>query len=1088
MADEPNPATPDDRDRCGDMESTARDCTPLPGHASAPVTIVHNADAMLREVRAAHARGWAMTPVIGKAPFLTGWNSGAPLPIAKVERYAAKKNIAMRCGRASGVLVLDDDSSEQGAADLLSLPSTVTVVTGRGRRHYYFRMPDCAVPNKAKAFGIAVEVKSDGTAVLLPGATHPDTGGPYRWLEGHDPDSMPLAEFPQVLLDELLRPPRQLAPPRTGSRPTGDHGPLIERYAAEVRSAPEGERNHTLNKVAYFLGGIAGRGDLDAADIEASLLAAALDAGLTERESRATIASGLGKGIAAPLPRPSNGAHHAAAAREVDGSAAYQAGLDSMSAAPTAADAGAGAKEPPMESSGSYDGRRTSPARDARGPKKPRVGPSRPFPLHLMPEDVRGFCRAVAEARSVDVSMVATAVMVGLGSAIGLSRSAWDSYSKWSEPAAIWAALVMRSGGRKSPVLEDVFRGHHDRQAALHDAYMIAQEEYEREVEEYEHAVRSAAKSGGATKVPRKPKPPKLEHIYTTDATQEAMVRMLADTPRGVLAINDELAGFFGALGRYGNGKTDADRAFWLSMFRATSAKIDRATKGTIYVKRGLASIVGGVQPSILLRCFDEATFSSGLASRFLLVMPQMAVKEYRPGPSEEDERRYKDLLHALLGLGFATGVDAKGNPTHEPIRVPFSEDCRDFLRAWVPIWSAEALESSETVEAAMSKLEAYALRFALIFKTCREAQGTATAEDPIEERDLQAGAELARWYRDEAIRVYQTLGQELETEKERALEARVAVIRSRGGAVTVREWRQRNTRKSQAQAREELDDLVKADLAIWSTRLPSKRGGAATEECRLIEPSEPGDRDPGTGSDDPAGGDDTFGTGPEDLEIGTHSPRGPSGKSEVPLCTDVAQRASACISGDLGEAVSEVPVAGCVVQVPSAHPTENALLGPKNGGGSPATTGFEGSAHNTTPVSKKGLRDGAEARGGEASCTTHNATRNLASRSTSDVQVPDPLVEAANHPGPVDLGAAILEALPGSHEVGPATTVIPIEAIFRLTPAALGPCVRCGSTAYWRLRDAGRREPGEPRCLRCYPAHPGDEQVEFLNVTGGAA
>lgn len=713
---------------------------------------------------------------------------------------------------------------------------------------------------------------------------------------------------------------------------------MIERSCAEVRSAPPGQRNDTLNRVAYFLGGIVGRGDLRAEDVETALLEAGMSAGLSEREVRATVASGLSKGFRAPLPRPSDAA--ARASRRSAAAPSHERTGSAPLSAPNQMQASTSASQPLLSS-------------DTK-PKKRPVPPQRAFPLHLLPAATHSYCEAVAAARSVDVSMVASAMLVSLGSAIGLTRCAWDEFAKWSEPAAIWMAIVMRSGGRKSPVLDDVFAVHHERQAALHDDYIAAQEVYLQELEEYEHALKSKSRRAEAGKVPRKPKPPKLEHVYTTDVTPEAMVRMLADTSRGMLVLGDELAGFFGGMGRYGNGRTDAERAFWLSVFRATSAKIDRASKDTIFVKRGLASIAGGVQPSILLRCFDEATFGSGLASRFLLVMPKMAVKEYRKGPSAEDERSYRDLLTALLGLEFGVGVDARGNSTKETIRVPFSDDCREFLREWIPVWSAEALESSEPIEAAMSKLEGYALRFALIFKTCREALGLAAADDPIEASDLQAGAELARWYRDEAIRVYLTLGQELETENERVLEARVAVVRSRGGAVTVREWRQRNTRKTQAQAREELDQLVKAELATWCMRPSSKRGGAATEECRLIGTTEPGDRGPGIDADDREGGDDTSGTGPEDLEVGTHLRRGPSGETEVPLCVEVAKRASAGRSGDHGAAMSEVPVAGCVVQVPSALPTKNALLGPKKGGGSPATTGFEGTVHNTTPSPKK--------------------------------------------------------------------------------------------------------------------------------------
>jgi hypothetical protein len=82
----------------------------------------------------------------------------------------------------------------------------------------------------------------------------------------------------------------------------------VDRWAAvamsgeidRVRDAPEGSRNHTLNRAAFALGQITGAGLLDSSEVEASLRDAALSAGLSERESMLTIRSGLSAGEARP--------------------------------------------------------------------------------------------------------------------------------------------------------------------------------------------------------------------------------------------------------------------------------------------------------------------------------------------------------------------------------------------------------------------------------------------------------------------------------------------------------------------------------------------------------------------------------------------------------------------------------------------------------------------------------------------------------------------------------------------------------------------------------------------------------------------
>ena len=82
------------------------------------------------------------------------------------------------------------------------------------------------------------------------------------------------------------------------------------------------------------------------------------------------------------------------------------------------------------------------------------------FPLDALPVPVANYCLAVALARSVDVAVPAALSLAAMGSAIGLSREAYDSFADWREPPVIWVAQVMRSGQRKTPVQQDMFAAH----------------------------------------------------------------------------------------------------------------------------------------------------------------------------------------------------------------------------------------------------------------------------------------------------------------------------------------------------------------------------------------------------------------------------------------------------------------------------------------------------------------------------------------------------------------------------------------------------------------------------------------------------
>lgn len=68
-----------------------------------------------------------------------------------------------------------------------------------------------------------------------------------------------------------------------------------------MRSAPEGERNVTLNRAAFNLGTlIAAGGDIDVDEVIEALVEAGAEAGLDDAEVEATVSSGLQAGLDNP--------------------------------------------------------------------------------------------------------------------------------------------------------------------------------------------------------------------------------------------------------------------------------------------------------------------------------------------------------------------------------------------------------------------------------------------------------------------------------------------------------------------------------------------------------------------------------------------------------------------------------------------------------------------------------------------------------------------------------------------------------------------------------------------------------------------
>src|SRR4029453_12181955 len=126
----------------------------------------------------------------------------------------------------------------------------------------------------------------------------------YAWVR---PLTATLPDIPAGLR-RLLAPPateRTTLPP--APTPTGRRGsygpPALARERTAVAAAPPGRRNVTLNRAAFNLGQLVAAGLLDAGEVRAVLLAAALEAGTPEARARPTIASGLHGGAAKPRQR-----------------------------------------------------------------------------------------------------------------------------------------------------------------------------------------------------------------------------------------------------------------------------------------------------------------------------------------------------------------------------------------------------------------------------------------------------------------------------------------------------------------------------------------------------------------------------------------------------------------------------------------------------------------------------------------------------------------------------------------------------------------------------------------------------------------
>jgi hypothetical protein len=248
----------------------------------------------------------------GKHPRLRGWQRLATVDPAMVGEWWRRwpdANLGLVTGRAFDVLDVDGDQGVEALRAALSIapaehPGPV-VRTGGGGWHLLYE--PSGLGNRVGLLA-GVDWRGRGGLIVATPSQHA-SGRRYAWVR---PLTTTLPEVPAGLRRLLVPPPtpRATLPPAPG--PAGRRGgygrAALARERAAVATAQPGRRNATLNRAAFNLGQLVAAGLLEAEEVRAVLLAAALEAGNPEAKARATIASGLAGGAAKPRRRPGEGA------------------------------------------------------------------------------------------------------------------------------------------------------------------------------------------------------------------------------------------------------------------------------------------------------------------------------------------------------------------------------------------------------------------------------------------------------------------------------------------------------------------------------------------------------------------------------------------------------------------------------------------------------------------------------------------------------------------------------------------------------------------------------------------------------------
>ncbi len=294
----------------------------------------------------------------------------------------------------------------------------------------------------------------------------------------------------------------------------------------------------------------------------------------------------------------------------------------------------------------------------------------------------------------------------------------------------------------------------------------------------------------------------------------------------------DELGGWLASFSRYKGKAGGSDLPNWLELSRAGTIQVDRKTgdRPSLFITHAAVSITGGIQPGALARAMTPEFMEAGLGARFLMAMPPKRKKvwtevEIDPIVSEA----YEDMLKSLRDLPLDR--DREGEKI--PFAVRMTPAAKTIWVRFYAEWAEDQANADGDMAAALSKLEGYAARLALIHHVVTHV-GDMTDSEPLEPASIEAGIALVRWFAAEGRRIYTALAESDDDKHTRRL---IDLIRCKDGRITARELQRSNSRryKSADDAEVVLDDLVQSGLAEWLDKPLTEKGGHPTRFLSLL-------------------------------------------------------------------------------------------------------------------------------------------------------------------------------------------------------------------------------------------------------------
>jgi hypothetical protein len=463
------------------------------------------------------------------------------------------------------------------------------------------------------------------------------------------------------------------------------------------------------------------------------------------------------------------------------------------------------------------------------------VGQLPEFPVDALPQVIRDWAVAEAEATQTPVELAASMALAVISAAVQ-KRFEVQVRAGWREPLCAYWVLTMFSGERKSAVFRDATaatRSWESRKSKEAEPRIrAAVTQYAIKEKALAAAITRAAKSGspsdkqlaeelsvelGATRIPVAPR------ITADDVTPEKLAHLLAEHGGRITIMSAEGGIFDTVAGRYSDGVANIDTL--LKAHAGDDLRVDRRNSAPLHVQRPTLTMGLCVQPDVVMALASKETFRGrGLLARCLFILPQSKVGHRKISPAPVDalvSEAWEQLVMDMLDLPEQQDEDGEIRATV----IPFSAGALAVLEGF-----AAELEPRlgpggdlEPIRDWASKLAGATARIAGLLHLASGASGASG----VTESSAQRAKEIGSFLLIHALGAFRMMGTDPVTEQARTILNHCLRRPTSPTSLTKRELWQK-LRRGTFKTAEELDaplQLLVDHGYIRVTEQPSKGG-----------------------------------------------------------------------------------------------------------------------------------------------------------------------------------------------------------------------------------------------------------------------